>query len=244
MMLRVALVGLGRIARTFLALRNAEDEAHWQVVGALKRNAATAGRTAFPVVETLADLRALAPDLLIDFTGPNALKAHGADLLRLANMWTVGAAALVSPPLEQDLRAVAAETGHRLRLLPGAIGGLDLLSAMAIDPQAAVSILACTTANRAASGEVDTARAVVARNSGVNVIAAAAFASLGLDRTLVYHVPIGEGEARSFAIQADGSYGSLRLSIDPAADAGRGTILVAASAIVALRNGYRAIWAG
>jgi len=243
-MLRVGLVGLGRIARTFLSLRTAEDSAHWQVVGALKRNIATADQADFPIVDTLADIGALAPDLLIDFTGPGALNTYGADLLRVADVWTVGAAALVSAALEQDLREVARQTGYRLRLLPGAIGGLDALSAMAIDPSSTVSILACTTSNPVASGIIDNARSVVGRSRGVNVIAAAALASRGLDCTPVDHVAVGDGEQRRFAIEANGAYGSFRVSIDPVVDAERGTILVAASAIAALRNSYRPIWVG
>ncbi len=47
-MLRVGLVGLGRIARTFLSLRNAEDKAHWHLVGAIKRNVATIDEADFP----------------------------------------------------------------------------------------------------------------------------------------------------------------------------------------------------
>ncbi len=243
-MLRVGLVGLGRIARTFLSLRTAEDDAHWQVVGVLRRNVAAADKADFPVVDTLAGIGALAPDLLIDFTGPSALNAYGADLLRLADVWTIGAAALVSTALERDLREVAGQTGHRLRLLPGAIGGLDALSAMAVDPDSTVSILACMASNPVASGVIDDARSVVGRSRGVNVIATAAFASRGLDRTPVDHVAVGDGEQRRFAIEADGAYGSFRVCIDPVTDAERGTVLVAASAIAALRNGYRPIWVG
>lgn len=199
--LRVDLVGLGRITRTFLSLRTAEDNGRWEIVGALKRNAATSDERRFPVVETLACLGALGPGLLIDFTGPSAIKDYGADLLWLADVWTVGAAALVSAELERDLREVSRQT-HRPRLLPGAIGGVDALSAIAIDPGAVVSILACTTSNPVASGKVDDARSVVSRAEGVNVIATAAFASRALNHTPVDHVAAGEGNNADLALRA------------------------------------------
>ncbi|QEL25406.1 DUF108 domain-containing protein [Bosea sp. F3-2] len=243
-MLRVGLVGLGRIAQTFLSLRNEEDSAHWKVVGAIKRNIAADDKADFPIVDSLDSMGALEPDLLIDFSGPNALNSYGANLLRLADVWTVGAAALVSEMLESDLRDVARETGHRLRLLPGAIGGLDALSAMTIDPSSTVSIFAYTASKPVASGIVDNARSVVSSSRGVNVIAAAALASQGLDRTPVDHVAVGDGEQRRFVIEANGGFGALRVSIDPVVDAKCGTMLVAASAIVALRNSYRSIWVG
>lgn len=243
-MKRVALLGLGRIARSFLSLRAEEDEAHWSVVGAMRRDAARSGALPFPVVDSPQALAGLAPDLLIDFSGANALQAHGPRLLAIADIWTVGGAALADPALEQALLPVARETGHRLRLLPGAIGGLDALAAMALDPGAQITLVAATREDPEPRGHAESVRAVLRDNRGINVIAAAALAAHGLDRTQVDHAPVPPGGQRRFRIEARGAYGAFSASIDPVLDPERGTLIVAASAMVALRNAFRPIWVG
>lgn len=70
------------------------------------------------------DARDLSPaDLVIDTAGPQALRRFGADALRVGELWTVGAAALIDPALREDLWTLARDTGHRLRLFTGWING-------------------------------------------------------------------------------------------------------------------------
>lgn len=64
-----------------------------------------------------------AAPLTIDTAGPAALRDHGARLLAEGELWTVGAAALADPALADRLRAVAAASGHRLRLFTALVTG-------------------------------------------------------------------------------------------------------------------------
>ena len=73
-----------------------------------------------------ADGRLPAAPLTIDAAGPDALRQHGEEALRAGEFWTVGAAALLDDNLRERLSAIAAETGHRLRLFTPWIAGMSL----------------------------------------------------------------------------------------------------------------------
>jgi len=64
-----------------------------------------------------------AAPLTIDAAGPAALREFGERLLAQGELWTVGAAALADPVFFARLRAVAAASGHRLRLFTATVTG-------------------------------------------------------------------------------------------------------------------------
>ncbi len=102
--LTVALIGRGRIGAGVADwLRTAPG---YQLAGIAGRGAAV------PPAQ-----------LTIDTAGPEALRTHGAAALERGELWTVGAAALIDTPFRARLEAVAARTGHRLRLFTGWITG-------------------------------------------------------------------------------------------------------------------------
>lgn len=74
--------------------------------------------------------RAAAPrfatPLTIDAAGPAALRAHGAAALRVGDLWSVGAAALLDDNLREALLDTARAHGTRLRLFTGWIAGPNL----------------------------------------------------------------------------------------------------------------------
>ncbi len=65
-------------------------------------------------------------ELSIDTAGPDALRQYGPRLLRQGELWSVGAVALADDAFREEMAAIAAATGHRLRLFTGWIGGIGL----------------------------------------------------------------------------------------------------------------------
>ncbi len=94
-MLRLALIGDGRIARSLLS---ALADRPVEVVARLTRTPGRPGTTT-----EIADVTAARPDLVIEVAGPAALSRHGARLLGLAEVWTVSAAALAEPDVAAAL---------------------------------------------------------------------------------------------------------------------------------------------
>ena len=83
------------------------------------------------VVEDATHLLAERPDLVVECAGHVAADAHAPAVLRAGvDVILVSIGALADPGLEASLRAAAAEGGARLILPAGAVGAVDLLSAL------------------------------------------------------------------------------------------------------------------
>lgn len=106
--LPVNLIGQGRIGAAVADWLRTHPDYHLQMV--IARNA-----TDWPPAA-----------LTIDAAGPTALRTHGARLLAEGDLWTVGAAALIDAGLLDSLAAVAAGSGHGMRLFTGWIAGPTL----------------------------------------------------------------------------------------------------------------------
>ena len=129
---RVALVGCGRIGAPVMAALLGGQLPGWTLCGVLVQRP---GSDRGPLFTTSADaLLATRPDLVLDTAGPVALAELGETLLRAADVWTISAAALADDGLLRRLEAVGRESGHRLRVLPGAMAGLDGVATIAAAP--------------------------------------------------------------------------------------------------------------
>ncbi|MGE3925501.1 MAG: hypothetical protein AB7G13_21415, partial [Lautropia sp.] len=129
---RVGVVGCGRIARPIISALEAGELPAWLLGAVLARTARTLGR-----IRVTGDIDAFlgaGHDLIIEAAGPAVLATHGVRLLEHADVWSVSAAALADPALQAALEATGQRTGHRLRLVPGAIAGLDGVAMAALDP--------------------------------------------------------------------------------------------------------------
>lgn len=70
------------------------------------------------------------PDLILDCAGHSGLQMHGHNILTAGiELITVSAGALADPLLHTTLAQAAIQGKTRLRVIPGAVGGLDILSA-------------------------------------------------------------------------------------------------------------------
>ena len=129
---RLGLVGCGRIGGPVLAACQAGQLPGWEACSVLVRRA-DAGRGALFTTDLGAFLAAR-PDLVVEMAGPPALACVGEQVLRCAELWTTSGAALADEQLLHRLQASGRGSGHRLRILSGAVAGLEGVAAAAAAP--------------------------------------------------------------------------------------------------------------
>ncbi len=247
---RVGVIGCGRIAAPVAQALHAGEVAGWALGGVLARSRRTIG--AIAVTDDVEAFLRAGFDLIVEAAGPSALASLGEPALLAADVWTVNGTALADGRLTARLEAACRRGGHRLRLVPGAIAGLDGIALAAWDPKATLHV-AVHTPDAARAGEPTVTagdpRAAFAGSvreaagrypEGVNVAVAAAWAGPGLERTTVA-VRHTAGEHR-LAIEATSRYGRVRAALEPGGDPDWHP--VAASLLACLRRETLAIWAG
>ncbi len=179
---------------------------------------------------------AFAPDLILELAGPEALAEHGAAALGVADVWTVSGAALADAATTARLEAAGRLSGRRLRVMGGALGGLDMLGG-AEDLR--------LEARRAGigqdSGPMTVREAALRHPEETSFAVAAALAGPGLDRARIALRDPGPGGAHVLAAVADSRSGRSAVRSRIARD---GMHPVAAAVIAALRREEGVIWAG
>lgn len=245
-MKRVGFIGRGRIATGVARAILDGHVAGWQVAGALARDASP---RAFPgaVFTDREAFLASRPDVVVDVAGPQALAEFGPQILAAVDLWTISASALANREFFDEMQRVGAASGHRLRLLAGAFGGLDMVLALAALPGASVALTAGWAGDDGSSPairETAPARDIVSRHRGINALAAAAIAGTGLDETRIDYVGNGPSGDRILAVTASGAGGTFTASSFPSLDPLHGPPMVVGSILAALRNENRTIWCG
>jgi aspartate dehydrogenase len=240
---KLGLVGCGRIGAPVLAAWQAGQLPGWQITGVLVRRT-EADRGALFTAD-LTTFLASGPDIVVEVAGPPVLATIGEQVLRSANLWTASGAALADEALMQRLETAARETGHRLRILPGAFAGLDGVSASATVPDATLQLQiellpGPEPAALRFSGTVREAARLFP--NAVNVAVAAALAGPGLDATRIEVRHPGPVPRNRLALQAHSAAGSLRVEVQP--ELGQGVHPVACSVIAALQREMQAVWVG
>ncbi|MGY3670954.1 aspartate dehydrogenase (plasmid) [Marinovum sp. KMM 9989] len=127
--MHLGLVGYGNIGSSLLSLLRADALSK---VTVLARHGKSVDHPRAAVVESADALIAARPDLLVECAGHAAVQDAVLPALRAGiDVVLVSVGALSDAGLERALHAAAAEGGARLILPAGAIGGIDLLAAMA-----------------------------------------------------------------------------------------------------------------
>src|ERR1700680_4457214 len=127
-MTSVGLIGYGGIAKDVVAaLREAGGGA--KIAGVLCRPGRAAKARAalgdIAVVESLAELLALRPDIVAEVAGQQAVAEHGPDVLRRGfDLLVISVGALADPALFDRLKTAAREGKSRMLLPAGALGGI------------------------------------------------------------------------------------------------------------------------
>lgn len=231
---RIGLIGFGGSGRVIGTGILAGDAGSATLTGVLVRDLARHGGEPIlhgvPVVDTLEALLATGPDLVVDTGGHAALRAYGATILRSGRtLVTISVGALADDALLAELEAAAAQSGARMLIPSGAIGGLDALAAAAL---AGLDQVTHTVRKPPASLlPADEAAAVVASGSprllyeggareatrrfpeNVNVVAAVSLAGIGLDRTQARVIADPGVTHNTHEIEASGAFGRLSITI-------------------------------
>ncbi len=238
---RFALIGAGRIAQPVITAWRAGELTGWHLDAVLTRSPRQ-----IDGVHTTNDAAAFfsrSHDLVVDTAGPAALALHACDALARADLWTVSAVALADPQLLAQCEETARRTGHRLRLLHGAIAGLDGVAAACVDPDAVLHLEIDLPPGGGSPGVVfsGTVREAARRfPDSVNVAVTVALAGAGLDRTRIEVAHPDPATPQRLALRVTSRYGACSVEVSP--KVGPGIHPVAASIIAALRNEVKAIW--
>lgn len=137
--MHLGLIGYGTIARALLGVLAREGAAPARATVLTRPGGASAARAALAqdlpgrarVVTDAAALVAAGPDLVVECAGQSAVASHAAATLRAGiETMVVSIGALADPGLLAALERAAAEGGGRIILPAGAMGGIDLLSAL------------------------------------------------------------------------------------------------------------------
>lgn len=181
----------------------------------------------FLVVDTLADLLALRPSIVIEAAGHGALKRFGPEILSHGIDLMVSSVGLMSD------RAIAADVvrsasgGAEIWIASGAIAGIDgLLAARTLNPRVvtytsvkppiawegtpAEKLVAAHRSNRFVFFEGSAREASTQYPQNANVAATVALAGIGLDQTRVRLVSDPTVPGPLGVIEAEGDFGRFR----------------------------------
>ncbi|WP_421906702.1 aspartate dehydrogenase [Mameliella sp.] len=257
--MRLGLIGFGNIGATLLGLMQEAGlaPAHLAVLvrpGREARVPATAGAV---VVTTAEALLAEMPDLIVECAGHAAVSEHGPVVLRAGvDMVQVSVGAMSDPALEARLRAAAEEGGARIVLPAGAVGGLDLLSALSATGELQVTYRgikppkawAGTPAADALDLDTLTTREVLFRGSArdaarafpknANVAAALALAGAGFEGTQVELVadPDAPGNVHSYDVRSPVANYTMEIQNLPSAGNVKTSVSTVYSVLREIRN--------
>jgi len=226
--LSVGLIGLGAIGQAIVQLMRQHDVAEIDFVAALVRDASRRRPEGQPpTLAAVDELLSLEPEVVVEAGGHAALHAHGPAVLRAGcDLIVVSVGALADAALEGELRAAAQAGCAQVRVVSGAIGGLDALAAAALGGLTRVT----HTTRKPASvllGPAEATHLTHAREifrgtaregalkfpESLNVAAAVSLAGLGFDRTEVCVVADPEIHCNHHEVVAEGTFGTFRFTI-------------------------------
>lgn len=229
----VALIGYGAMAR-FVALHLGQSP--WHLSHCVIRDGREAAARAavggdVAMIRGVDDLATL-PDLVVDCAGHAGLKAHGAAFLRRGvPVISASLGALADADFHAALETAAQDGATQLKLVSGAIGALDALSAAKIGglehvtytgikhPQSWRGTVAETVTNLdTLTGafthfEGNARKAALSYPKNANVAAAVALAGLGFDRTQARLIADPQATGNSHEITAKGAFGTFEFKI-------------------------------
>jgi aspartate dehydrogenase len=234
-MTAVGLIGYGGIARDLVAALRAAGGGVTIVAALCRPGRAAKARAALgeiAVVESLAGLIALGPDIIAEVAGQQAVAEHGADVLRSGvDLLVISVGALADPALLERLKVAAHEGKSRILLPAGAIGGIDAIAAMRLGGLEAVRYRSRkppaawrgSPAEKVANLDKLTERTVLYRGSAgeaallypqnANVAAAVALAGLGFKKTEVELVADPAAPGNVHEIEAEGAAGRFAIQL-------------------------------
>ena len=211
-------------------------------------------------VATIEEMVALAPDLVFEVAGHEAVVACGPSVVAAGiDLMLMSVGALANADLRHQLTELAIQHRATILIPSGAIGGLDLLRAGGSGGQLEQVDLTCTKHPSALAGQpyvINLGRDLLSLNEpltvfdgsaadacpgfpkSANIAAAVSLAGVGFDRTRVCIVA-DPGAARTmYTLEAKGSFGEMRLTLRniPHPRNPRTSFLACLGAVAAIKN--------
>lgn len=255
--MNVGLIGFGQIGKSVTEELTGGEAADARIVATLvRREQAAAEAGAIAPTSDLATFLAADAELVVEVAGHAALRQYAVPVLEAGkDLLTISVGAFADAAFLDEVTSAAVRTGRRVHVAPGAIAGLDMISAAALapidsvrhttrkNPRAfTVEQLDGRTPDREALLLFDgLARDGVRRfPENVNVAAAVSLAGVGLDRTRLRVYADPNVERNQHEVEVVGYFGRLRIEVEniPSANPKTGRI-VALSIVNALRNRTR-----
>lgn len=234
-MRRIGLIGAGKIGGPVAGALRRGELPDCELVGVLRRTAAAdAGE-----LETTspAEFFRRTPDIIIEAAGGASVAEHGRQALEVADLWVTSGAALADTLLRDELVEVARTKNRELRILTGALAGLDAISTAAVDPDMTLELVICIgpgTGEREVVFSGTVAEAAGRFPEDVNVSVAAAMAGHGPEHTKIDVVRPAPDELRELRYRVTSRFGTFETLSVPTVDPARGIHVVAANIIAAL----------
>lgn len=193
----VSVIGAGRIGRPVLDYL--ESTPGFRLGRVLSRNGDDDTRD-------IGDFLSTPCDLIVECAGPAALRAHGPAAIRSADVWTVGASALVDGRLRKDVEDAARANETALRLFSPWVAGIGQVS---IDEIHRLE-LRVSRPGLGARWSGPLREAVRSFPDELNFAVAAALCGPGLDATLV---ELDDGPEHVLEAQTETAAGTFRSSV-------------------------------
>ena len=142
---KLAVIGCGALGRIMCTNVKKLLGDHYEIVGLFDLNKeagmALASDIGSVFVDKIEDLYAKKPDIMVEIAGVPAAKAYGEYILRnVSDLIVVSVGSLADDDFKAKLYKAAEETGHRLYIPSGAVGGFDLMQIFALMGAKKVSI--------------------------------------------------------------------------------------------------------
>lgn len=224
--LRVGLIGLGTIGTGVVRLLRQRSTGEIEIVAALVRDTTRTRGINTRVVESLDDLLALRPDVVVELAGHDGLRQHGAAVLRAGfPLIALSVGVLALPDVYEELLEAAEEGRTHMKVASGAVGALDAIAAA---KQGGLERVTHTVRKPPSTlfgpdaeplSEPKTVfsgyarEAALAYPESVNVTAAVSLAGLGLDRTEVRIIADPGVTRNQHEIEAEGTFGRLKFEV-------------------------------
>jgi len=256
--MHLGLIGYGNIARGVLDALRAPDATPVDRVTVLVRPGSVGGlEGGADAVDSLEDFLRAAPGLVVECAGQGAVRDFVPAILRAGiDVIAASVGALAEEGLLDELRDAAEQGRAKLILPPGAVGGVDILSALQTGdalslryrgskPPAAwtgtpaadrLDLAALDHAEVFYSGDARGAALQYPKNA--NVAATLALAGAGFEATSVELSadPDAPGNVHEFTIEADAARVSVRIENRPSAGNAKTSQVTIYSLLRAIRN--------
>ena len=248
----VGLIGGGAVAAS-IASELLADGSGLRLVGALVRSDAHGLPAGVARVETVEELLAAAPDVVVEAASQTAVRELGPAVVAAGvDLLIVSTGALLEPGLRARLHAEGRRSGARIVLATGAVAGIDALRAarvggldrVEVEQRKPARVLLGADAAAGLDGPVcildgSVLEAARAHPATTNILATIALAGLGPERTRVRLIADPAATANHARLRASGTFGSLDVVVEnrPSANP-RSSVLTGLSVMATLRERF------